>query len=280
MIPKITQLNNESVLRLAEGNDQIAVDLLSKCVALMKTHPVCSGRPHEKQLISPSSTGTAGSANNIPSQSRTCNGENWCPSDYLLQEPKNEKAHQLEEEQCRDKNIIHKEYFPLLPLSNREGEGCYIYNHQLLFAPQDEKDTYLSAHTSATNECTVRVHSSVVLFNLALIYHLRGRLGNLHSLTTAFRIYKLASQLLTDNCVLTNETAAVVKLGAVNNMFQIRYEQGNIQDALKILQFLSSLMRGLYANPDSLLSLDRHDPYRGFMTNVLLLRPPGFAPAA
>jgi hypothetical protein len=283
MIPmdEVMKLNNESVLRLTEGNDQMAVGMLSKCVALMRTNLVCSGR-QENQLISSSSSigRTAGSANHTPSQLRTCNGDNWGTSNSLLQEPKNEKAHQLG--QCQNIIILHKESLPLKPLNNREGEGgCYIYNHLLLFAPHDKEDISLSAHhsTTTTNECTVRVQISVVIFNLALIHHLRGRLGNFHSLTTAFRLYYMASQLLTENCILTNETAAVVKLGAVNNMFQIRYEQGNLEDAQKILQFLSSLMRGSYANPDNLLSLDRHD-YRGFMTNVLLLQPPKFAPAA
>lgn len=236
--------------------------------------------------MSSSSTGTAGSANNIPaaSQSRAWNGENSCPApsgNYLLQAPKSEKSHQLE--RYRDKNITHHESFQIQPLNKREGEDCYIFNHMLLFAPQAEveEDTFLSARsTTADEQCTVRVQSSIVLFNLALIYHLRGRLGNLHSLTTAFKLYKMASQLLTeDNCVLTNETAAVVKLGAVNNMFQILHEQGNRESALNILQFLSSLMRGACANFDSLLLLDRHD-YHGFMTNVLLLHPPKFAPAA
>ena len=154
----------------------------------------------------------------------------------------------------------------------------------LLFAPQEEveEDILLSPRSTTTNaeQCTVRVQSAVVLFNLALIYHLRGRLGNFPSLTTAFKLYEMASQLLTeDTCVLTNETAAVVKLGAVNNMFQIQHEQGNLESALNILQSLSSLMRGLCANSDSLLLLDGRD-YRGFMTNVLLLHPPEFAPAA
>jgi hypothetical protein len=284
LLDEVMKLNNESVLRLREGNDQMALGLLSKCVALVRTNLVCSGRQEKQLIFSSSRMGTAGYVNSVPSQqSRTWSGENYCPSNYVPQEPKNGKAHQLEK--CRDKNIIHKESFQLQPLNNREGKGCYIYNHMLLFAPQeDETDTLLPAHRTAalsSNECTtvVRAQSSVVLFNLALIYHLRGRLGHFHSLTTAFRLYKMASQLLTDNCVLTNETAAVVKLGTVNNMFQIRYEQGNLGSALNILQFLSSLMRGLYPNPDIIISLDRHD-YRGFMKNILLLRPPEFAPAA
>lgn len=118
-------------------------------------------------------------------------------------------------------------------------------------------------------DCTLE--SSVVVFNMALAYHLRGSTASLHR---AVFLYDMAFNL---SCAFMNNQMAVhVAMGSLNNAGQIYHTMGDYSTSRKYLDTLRVYIMKLPLTVDTRTMEERHQ----FLLNAVLLRPPTMASAA
>jgi hypothetical protein len=112
-----------------------------------------------------------------------------------------------------------------------------------------------------------------VIFNLALAHHHVAITSDAGYLPKAEKLYAMVLKLL-DGAALYMRTAVVVKLATINNLSQIRFENGDFEPAREGLSHITSFLRqannALLEEPEVL----------GLLMNVLLLKAPRVAPAA
>lgn len=136
-----------------------------------------------------------------------------------------------------------------------------IYN-QAINIPCEGEQTDLEVH----------VYAAAVIFNLALAHHHRA-ISDAAYLPKAEKLYTLVLKMLED-AALHMRTAVVVKLATINNLSQIRFENGDFEHAREGLSQITSFLRqasnALLEEPEVL----------GLLMNVLLLKAPRVAPAA
>jgi tetratricopeptide (TPR) repeat protein len=118
--------------------------------------------------------------------------------------------------------------------------------------------------------------SSVIMFNLALTYH-RVALTTRNKLCSdkAISLYQLVLRLLRSFDFLG--TVGVVKLASINNLAQLRYDQGHFDLAEQGMAHLPAGLRrvaevGKHCLADTQLY--------GFLSSLFLLKAPDIAPAA
>ena len=119
------------------------------------------------------------------------------------------------------------------------------------------------------SDCTLE--SAVIVFNMALAYHLRGNTPSLHR---AVFLYDMAFNL---SCThMANPQAAHVAMGSLNNAGQIHHTLGDYALSRKYLDTLRVYILKLPLAADSRTIEERHQ----FLLNAVLLRPPTMASAA
>ena len=118
-------------------------------------------------------------------------------------------------------------------------------------------------------ECTLE--SAVVVFNMALAYHLRGSTPSLHR---AVFLYDMAFNL---SCsFMGSQTAVHVAMGALNNAGQVYHTLGEYTLSRKYLDTLRVYILKLPLAVDTRTMEERHQ----FLLNAVLLRAPTVAGAA
>jgi hypothetical protein len=122
------------------------------------------------------------------------------------------------------------------------------------------------------DEIEINVCSAAVIFNLALAHHHKSSsTGEVAYLSKAEKLYSMVLRVLNDGA---SRTANLVKLASINNMFQIRFANGDYEQASEGLSHVISFMR--YAN----YSEFEEPKVQGLLMNLLLLKAPRVAPAA
>jgi hypothetical protein len=119
----------------------------------------------------------------------------------------------------------------------------------------------------------VHVYSAAVIFNLALAHHHAAITSDAGYLPKAEKLYAMVLKLL-DDAALHLRTAVVIKLATINNLSQIRFENGDFELAREGLSHLSNFVR---QTNNALLE---EPEVQGLLMNVLLLKVPRMAPAA
>jgi hypothetical protein len=113
-----------------------------------------------------------------------------------------------------------------------------------------------------------------VVFNLALAVHREGKNGKIES--TAQRLYIVVMKVLNNQCM--NRVAVIVKLAAINNLSQIRFDCGEYElaAARKGLDHLSAFMRACGNMNRAMLEEPK---IQGLLMHVFLLKAPLIASA-
>jgi hypothetical protein len=124
----------------------------------------------------------------------------------------------------------------------------------------------------------IQIYSAAVIFNLALVAHREGNtiLGNASSRAKAQKLYLMVLKVL-NNQYMNNRVAVIVKLAAINNLSQIRFDCGEYELAREGLTHLSIFMQTSGNTSDAMLEEPK---IQGILMNVLLLKAPVIAPAA
>jgi hypothetical protein len=124
----------------------------------------------------------------------------------------------------------------------------------------------------------LQIYSAAVIFNLALAVHREGNtIGNASSsMAKAQKLYLMVLKVL-NNQYMNNRVAVIVKLAAINNLSQIRFDCGEYELAREGLAHLSAFMRTSGNTSDAMLEEPK---IQGLLMNVLLLKAPVISPAA
>ena len=247
------RLNNEAVSLLLTGNDHQAVECFTKSVSLMKrvlTRATSHGAPPSR----------------IGQLSPVVLGGSIPQSAGPISPP------------AVDSNIfIHHASSPLPGLTDRH---CYIYNQALTISTEGAFSSHIESYA--------QIYSAVVIFNMALAHHRGRRNGNRKCADRAVVLYNMIMRLL--RCSGIGGTAGVVKLATINNLSQLRFEQGNYAQAREGLDYLSALIAQAESSRSSPIAPspnggvdDSHiatEDMRGLIMNVLFVKAPNVAPAA
>lgn len=153
-------------------------------------------------------------------------------------------------------------------LAGLHDDCCFIYGNALIF----NMDYNVMPSTDY-----IHIYTSVIILNVALAYHRRGLSANATCLLKAEKMYEMVGKLLATSTAAQG-TELLVKTAAINNLSQLRYDQGDYAFARDGFQYLASLIS--YAG-DRLHAFNcEEDVYRGMVLNALLVSAPDTAPAA
>ena len=154
-----------------------------------------------------------------------------------------------------------------VPLTSISDDSSFIYSNAITFSPS------IMLHC-ASGQADHRLLSATIIFNLALIHHLRG---SEICLTKAEKMYDMVLQLLLDVPFSSSGTSTLLQLAATNNWCLILHRRGKLDQAKQGLETLESIIYSLEETSRFLFQADEWDCLMG---NILLLIPPSAAPAA
>jgi hypothetical protein len=149
---------------------------------------------------------------------------------------------------------------------------------------QGGQDSYIFAdaikipeHAGDQTVIDIQIYSAAVIFNLALAVHREGNtIDNASPMAKAQKLYSMVLKVL-NNQYMNNRVAIVVKLAAINNLSQIRFDCGEYELAREGLDHLSTFMRTSDSTNNAMLE---EPEMQGLLMNVLLMKAPVIAPAA
>ena len=123
----------------------------------------------------------------------------------------------------------------------------------------------------------IQIYSAAVIFNLALAVHREGNTtGSASSMAKAQKLYLMVLEVL-NNQYMNSRVAVIVKVAAINNLSQIRFDCGEYELVREGLAHLSTFLRASGNTSDAMLEEPK---IQGLLMNVLLLKEPVIAPAA
>jgi hypothetical protein len=258
----IHQMNNEAVAMMVAGDDHAALAILKRAVCLTKAvlrlqPPVLA----HAEVRPPPVVGFVESIARLHSVKKE---ENNVPSRMSLspQEVKNSGS------ENKNTNLIHQQSAELRYMHDRE---WFLFNKAIYFDTE-------AVSSAAPFAGDIHTYCAVVIFNLALVYHRNIIRGNTNCIGKAEPLYALIVKLLGHNC--TNSlTATMVKLASMNNLAQLRYAAGHIQEVQgrRLLQLSVAIRRS--RRTFQYFQSDESD-LKGFLGNVMLLQAMPTAPAA
>ena len=157
-------------------------------------------------------------------------------------------------------------YQSTLTIPGLQDMHCYVYDHGIMitYATNGDSDEMLS------------LNSAIVLFNMALASHCRGRLGSEKCLKKATLLYGMALQILTSSPMPSDIAASILILLALNNKAQIHHDQCQYTESSACLTQISAIIGNVYA----LHSASYQKDFEGILLNVMLLSAPMAAQAA
>ena len=168
-------------------------------------------------------------------------------------------------EGSQHKDVIHHSTYTLPNLQN---QNCFIYSNALMFS--------LTSDNLPSSE-DIHVYTAVIILNIALAYHRKGLSGNAGCLIKAEKMYEMVGKLLEGDETHCG-TSLLVKVAAINNLSQLRFDQGDYQFSRDGFNYLGCLIN---VAGDNLQHTKCEDHvYRGMLLNALLVSPPDAAPAA
>jgi hypothetical protein len=149
-------------------------------------------------------------------------------------------------------------------------EHNYIYD-RLLYIPPNPVIA-----TEDDLEWIVLTASASIIYNLALSWHLQGRItGKAGPLKKAGRLYELVVTVL-DNADCSDDSYGVLQVVSLNNLAHLNFELGDYDSCRKFLADMCDMLM-VCDYLDNYLDFDEADEIR---FNILHLRPPNVALAA
>jgi hypothetical protein len=243
----VARANNKAVSLLLVGETKIAIETLMESIALLK--PLLSGI-----------------ASSCQQQQASTRKKSKCspPQETTIGTNSSSLVNSHDVSLVLENVCIHQASSPLSILTGRQN---YVYNRAFRFSMEDA--THRT--TNATVECASHIYGAIILFNAALAYHGGSLNGNKACANRAIMMYSKVLKLLRHIRGVAGSTAAVMKVAALNNISQIRFDEGEYHRAQESLDQLSELLYILKDTPNE---------YREILMNVLFLKAPKVAAAA
>jgi hypothetical protein len=148
-------------------------------------------------------------------------------------------------------------------IHSMESSDTIVFN-QVVYIPETVTET--------PSEFDMNIYTSAVIFNLALAHQ---AVGSQACLNKAEKLYGMVLKLL-DDSMLNSHIALIVNLGCINNLSQIRYSNGDYENAQEGLSHVSYFMQKSSTNQ----AMFEEPEVLGLLMNVLLLKAPSVASAA
>lgn len=147
--------------------------------------------------------------------------------------------------------------------------SCFVFANAITLSPQ-------AISTCPISESIANEMSSVILLNVALVYHHAGLTETEH-ISKAEAMYEAANQLIAIN-ERRQGTGLLIKAACINNLAQIRHGRGDYSYSLEGFKYVGSL----FASFGEVLQSSKceQEVYRGMLMNALLITPPSLAAAA
>jgi len=123
----------------------------------------------------------------------------------------------------------------------------FTYNHGILISSSFEEDTVDNQNTNASDETFIR-YSSVVLFNLALVLHHFGMVGETRFRVKASILYTRCVQVVSMASFAVPEDEAhsgVLAVLALNNLAQLHHEQDDYTTSSNYLNQVSDMLQSI-----------------------------------
>jgi hypothetical protein len=134
----------------------------------------------------------------------------------------------------------------------KEDDLSFLYCNAMTLCPESPQQQSRQAALwtkQDEDQCMLRVYAASIVFNLALVYHRRGR-HNLKQIffQKALTMYDMVRKLLVSERGLIGAcnksgtgTSLLLLVAAVNNASQIRFDQGDYAQAQEDLQWMGGL---------------------------------------
>jgi hypothetical protein len=282
------RLNDEGVLRMVEGKEQAAVTLFSQSLSIISTFLQSDTR----------GPAPANETTRSPEPKKTESPVDTSSPVYQMG------------------SFVHSKVLPLSGMQ-KEDDTSFLYCNALALCPEGphQQSRQVALWTKQDeDQCMLRAYAASIVFNLALVYHRRGR-NNLKQICfrKALTMYDMVRKLLVAEPVLigacnksSTGTSLLLLVAAVNNASQIRFDQGDYADAQEGLQWMGGMFHRYsatvgdasedlvmndttstdheYSSPNRRHSERQHimedHEMQGFLLNVLLLCAPSVAAAA
>jgi len=153
------------------------------------------------------------------------------------------------------------------PLPHFVDQHCYIYSQAISFD---------LAMLPRSMDKVAQVSTAVIMFNLAITHHRVGLLTrNQSCLNRSIALYNLLLKLVRHSDF--EGTAGTIKLASLNNLSQLRYQQGNFALATRGLEHLQVGLKQVTQNGNHQFT---DDELHGLLGNVYFLKTTNVAPAA
>eukprot|EP00980_Cylindrotheca_fusiformis_P012494 scaffold3073_cov66-Cylindrotheca_fusiformis.AAC.9 len=153
----------------------------------------------------------------------------------------------------------------------QEDHSCFIYGNVLTFSKETINNDMPSTHEAI--QC-----ASVIILNVALLYHYTGLKSNQTALAHSELLYNMVCQLLERKKDMCQGTALLVRAAAINNLAQLHYSRGAYDYALEGFKTLGLLFDNFGGNLRNVKC--EETVYQGMFLNALVLRTPAAARAA
>ena len=248
LFQKATNLNNEAINALIEGDCDSAINSMANAIQLMKT-----------QL----------SSYETPQSSSSSSEDLHCDHDADDAPSCSSSSSQEDIDSCCTVEI------PVMDSSDTT-----IMFNQAVRLPANDGD----AASSLPNEFEMNIYISAVVFNLALAHQFKASTKNNGSgeealcLLKAETLYSLVLKLLKDCSYLNVHIALIVKLASINNLSQIQYSKGEYGKVREGLSQISIFLQTC-SSPNAQALLEEPQ-VQGLLMNVLFLKTPTVARAA
>ena len=151
-----------------------------------------------------------------------------------------------------------------------------------------QQAVFIPVDISSPSEIDLTIYSAVVIFNLALAFHVQSTgEGSFMKdvmllINKADKLYSMVLKLV-DEKTMVNHTALIVKLACVNNLSQLRYhmmmDDEDDAETISSREGLKQISHWFMRQPSHQVFLEDSE-IQSLFVNALLLKPPTVARAA
>jgi hypothetical protein len=158
-------------------------------------------------------------------------------------------------------------------IPNLYDTSCFIFGDAITLA--EDNDLLLQR----SGEQDVHVYSAVIILNIAMAYHRQALLtGSAACRFKAEKMYDMVTTLVA-NSEDNQGTSLLVKIAAINNLSQLRFDEGDYEASREGFEYLGALINYAETHLSSSLT-SQEDTFQGMVLNVLLVMAPEIAAAA
>jgi hypothetical protein len=162
--------------------------------------------------------------------------------------------------------ILHNDTYALENLG--DNSQSFVYNNAVTFSLESDKDGDCPPPRGEKN---LHVCIATIIFNITLVYHRQGKIGKPACIVKAIRMYERVIELIGSSLDIQG-TALLIQLAAINNLSQIRQEQGDLKSSQEGFHLLAWRIGTTTTNEQgshSFTGVVKPEQVEGMLLNIL-----------